>query len=176
MLLFDTFTCFARRQLKAFTANIYIREYMQNSNHCKSLYGMICILEIRPYKLFSTLVYKSKLRRSGPVSTISSNICIYLDGKMASSTALSNHCEVLGNFSIGEDKKYRNDLSQRLFLVEPDDDQPNFDLLQGLREYKDTVYTGPVPTSMSPLLDWFHDHRDELIKKKVLKSEGSSRK
>ncbi|XP_003729446.2 decapping and exoribonuclease protein [Strongylocentrotus purpuratus] len=95
---------------------------------------------------------------------------------MASRTAISNQYEVLGNFSIGEDKKYRNDLSQRLFLVEPDDDQPNFDLLQGLREYKDTVYTGPVPTSMSPLLDWFHDHRDELIKKKVLKSEGSSRK
>eukprot|EP00057_Strongylocentrotus_purpuratus_P004783 XP_003729445.1 PREDICTED: decapping and exoribonuclease protein [Strongylocentrotus purpuratus] len=94
---------------------------------------------------------------------------------MASSTALSNHCEVLGNFSIGENKKYRNDLSQRRFLIEPDD-EPNFDLSQGLRQYTDRKPSGIVPTSMSPLLDWFHDHRDELIKKKILKSEGSSRK
>ena len=95
---------------------------------------------------------------------------------MASRTAISNQYEVLGNFSIGEDKKYRNDLSQRRFLLEPDDDQPNFDLLQGVRQYTDKKPSGIVPTSMSPVLDWFHDHRDELIKKKVLKSEGSSRK
>eukprot|EP00057_Strongylocentrotus_purpuratus_P009436 XP_011663910.1 PREDICTED: uncharacterized protein LOC584216 [Strongylocentrotus purpuratus] len=93
---------------------------------------------------------------------------------MASSTAISNQYEVLGNFSIGEDKKYRNDLSQRRFLIEPDDDQPNFDLMQGLREKTDRKPSDIAPTSLSPVLDWLCDHRDELIEKKIL--EGTSRK
>eukprot|EP00057_Strongylocentrotus_purpuratus_P030983 XP_783252.2 PREDICTED: decapping and exoribonuclease protein-like [Strongylocentrotus purpuratus] len=95
---------------------------------------------------------------------------------MASSTGISNHYEVLGNFSIGEDERYRNDLSQRRFFVKPDDDKPNFDLVHGLREYTDRKPSGVVPTSLSPVLDWLCDHRDELIEKKILESEGSSRK
>ncbi|XP_041477097.1 decapping and exoribonuclease protein-like [Lytechinus variegatus] len=95
---------------------------------------------------------------------------------MASSRATSRSYEVLGNFSIGEDREYHNDLSQRRFLVEPDDDCPNFDLVHGLSEYTDRKPSGSEPTSMNPMLHWLRDHRDELIDKKILKSGGSSRK
>nr|XP_054761544.1 decapping and exoribonuclease protein-like [Lytechinus pictus] len=86
-----------------------------------------------------------------------------------------NEVEVLGNFSIGDDGKYRNDLSQRRYLILPGVEHPDFDIRPN-DDHNERESSGREPTSMEPMLHWFRDHQDELIKKGILRQDDSSRR
>ena len=75
--------------------------------------------------------------------------------------------EVIGNFSVDETGGFCNDDRNRKFFVRPDD-EPNFDLKDGLDEFVNVPEQGHEPKSLEHLLEWMKAHQDDLKDNGVL--------
>nr|XP_054754078.1 uncharacterized protein LOC129260004 isoform X2 [Lytechinus pictus] len=85
--------------------------------------------------------------------------------------------EVLGAFSIDEEGNYKNDTSQRRFLVESVNDHLDFNFLEGIDDYIAGKRQDITSSPLTPVLEWIQDHNEELIQKRVLENEvGGTRK
>ena len=83
---------------------------------------------------------------------------------------------VLGHFSVDETGGYCNDDRNRKFFVRPDD-EPNFDLKDGLDDFVDIPTKRNEPASMESVLKWMKDHQDTLQDNSLLVTiPGTSRR
>ncbi|XP_041464584.1 decapping and exoribonuclease protein-like [Lytechinus variegatus] len=85
--------------------------------------------------------------------------------------------EVLGAFSIDEEGHYKNDKSQRRFLVESVNDHLDFNFLEGIGGYIARKRRKFTSSPLTQVLEWIQDHNEELIQERVLENEvGGTRK
>ncbi|XP_041463934.1 uncharacterized protein LOC121414954 [Lytechinus variegatus] len=85
--------------------------------------------------------------------------------------------EVLGAFSIDEEGHYKNDKSQRRFLVESVNDHLDFNFLEGIDGYIARKRRKFTSSPLTQVLEWIQDHNEELIQNRVLENEvGGTRK